>query len=155
VLLLLLPGVPRPAWAVTLVSVAQVNGTIWDVHLHRILFLDESGAYPKLKIRYRDTRREVIIPRTSQPPNYGFLTLTGAVFVAGGVLEAGVYEWANRRLSFLGFPNSTYSLEVSSGSGRYAIWNGGDQPGYADGQTLYLRDLQTGTNTVVGTGTVN
>jgi hypothetical protein len=152
-MLLISTFLPGRTWAAILEPIEQVNGIIWDVEPDRILFRDDSEDEPKLKIYYRISREEITIPSANgKEPVYGYLSLGGAVFVAGHVLEAGVYEWQNDVLHFLGYPNSAFSLRVSQGTKRYAIWNGGLENLFEG--LLILRDLQNGTNTIVSTDAV-
>lgn len=130
-----------------LTVVDTVGGPIWDNSGSRVLFLDESAA-PVLKIHDRSTGLvEPIAAVTGRTPLYGYLTPSGAIFVAEGssVLDAAVYEWRSGALTDLGFPNSGRSLRVKDG---YAIWSDGVAP--CCGHTrLIRRDLAAGTNVVV------
>jgi hypothetical protein len=123
----------------------SVDGQIFDVAPDRILFLDTSGG-PILKIRSRATGQDVAVPAIEGgTPQYGFLTPTGAIFVAQGdnVLSAGVYDWrgSGAPIAF-GLPNSAASLTVA---GNYAIWTGQQSPTYTGEIILFRRDLVPGT----------
>ena len=147
-MLLISTVLPGRTCAAILEPIEQVNGTIWDVEPDRILFRDDSEDKPKLNIYYRISREEITIPSANgKQPVYGYLSLGGAVFVASDGFEAGVYEWQNDVLHFLGYANSGVSLNVSQGTKRYAIWNGGLENLFEG--LLILRDLQNGTNTIV------
>ncbi len=123
--------------------VESVNGSIWDVHPDRLLYLGTSGA---LTVLDRTTREEtVIMDGQGQLPKYGFLTPKGVMLMeqSGSSLTSLIYDWRDGQLINLGQPNSTFSLKVN---GNYAIWNS-----YAGGGVtpLILRDLITGTNVEV------
>ncbi|HMH52396.1 MAG TPA: Ig-like domain repeat protein [Candidatus Acidoferrum sp.] len=134
-----------------LTEVDRVPGLIVDVTADRILFLDPPHNGGLLKVRSRATGVDVTIPPVAgQDPQYGFLTPTGAMFVAmgGSVLQAGVYDWRGSGSPInLGYPNSTESLRVA---GDYAIWSGEHGPVYT-GQppVLFRRHLPSATNVEV------
>jgi hypothetical protein len=125
--------------------VESVSGNIWDFQPDRLLYLDASNS---LRIRDKATGLEAtVMDDSSKVPQYGYLTPTGAVFMeqSGSVLTSNIYDWTSGGLVDLGTPNSARSLKVS---GNYAIWNRSLRPGnYAT--PLMLRDLTSGTNTVV------
>ena len=79
-------------------------------------------------------------------PKYGFLTPNGAIFLeqSGNTLTSVIYDYQGGILVDLGRPNSANSLKVK---GDYAIWN--------QAETLFLRDLVSGTNIQVDDYTGN
>lgn len=133
-----------------LTEVETVSGSIFDVEPNRILFLDNAGADLILKIRNRVTDEDTTIPVIpGKVPQYGFLTPKGAIIIAQDN-GSRLYEWRDGSFANIDFPNSNnyvnskYSLKVI---GNYAIWN--------MEKTLILRDLLSGTNTIVSTNTGN
>jgi hypothetical protein len=133
----------------TLVRVASVSGTILDVSATKVLYRDAATAPPRLKVLDRASRTTSTVPAAAgRNPDYGFLSPTGVVFVAGsnlGVTQIRVYQWSGAAsLTDLGSINSRLSLRVQ---GRYAIWS--------DGPGLFRRDLVIGRNVTVSTNAGN
>jgi hypothetical protein len=124
-----------------LVHLRTVPGRIWDVWPDRILHLEGDV----LRIRNLASGEDTVVLE-GQCPEYGFLSPKGAIFVeqSGNVLTAHVLDFRDGQLIDLSYPNSEGSLKVS---GNYAIWN--------EGRTLLLRDLVSGVNTTVTTGSGN
>lgn len=114
----------------------EINGTISDVNDDHILFIDPDGTW-QIKDRASGQLTSLMPGNSYQQ---GYLTPKGAIIQDGDALT----EWRDGTPINLGSINSALSLVVR---GQYAIFN-------VD-QTLYLRDLETGTNTVVSTSAGN
>jgi hypothetical protein len=127
--------------SINLSEVASVGGPILDVQSDRILFLEDNS----LKIRDRTSGLDTVVMNDSAKfPSYGFLAPKGAIFAASSEPGFSVYDWRDGNLVNLGFLDSSSSLKVK---GKYALWNLGN--------SLILRDLDSGTNTQVSTIATN
>jgi len=116
-----------------LVHLQSVEGRIFDVQGDRILYLEGDN----LKIRDTVSGEESVIV-TELRPSYGFLTPKGAIFVGGDdVITWRVFDFRDSSLVDLG-PCWSSTLKVR---GDYAVWS--------DRSSLVLRDLVSGTNTIV------
>ena len=127
-----------------LTEVETVSGSIFDVEPNRILFLDKTGADPILKIRNRVTGEDTLIPViTGKVPQYGFLTPKGAIFTAKDN-DYRLFEWIGNEFATIVFPTNNNLVRGSDSlkvRGNYAIWN--------LEKVLSLRDLQSGTDTII------
>lgn len=141
----------------SLYELASVGGPILDVQRDRILF--RQGAawtqspqgvfydYGSLAVRNRSTGVDTPIPMVAgTPPEYGYLTPAGAIFVARKAVFpfSEVQEWrGGGTVQVLGFANAFDSLKVS---GDYAIWS--------EGSSLYRYVVSSQTKTLVTTSPV-
>ncbi len=129
-----------------LTELVSVDGAILDVTPDRILFLDRSNGLA-LKIHSRVTGQDGSVPGISgKTPQYGFLTPSGAIYLAQGqdVTTAGVYDWRGSGPPIsLGLANATTSFAVR---GNFAIWSGERGDKYTGQVILFRRDLASGTN---------
>ncbi len=125
----------------------EVTGRIVDAQPDRILFLDQSGTF--LKIRDIATAADTDLPATpGKKPGKSFLTPRGAIFSAFGatVVDSTVYEWQDGNLLTHTHPDSESSLEVT---GAYAIWTGPRETDRTGPTYLFRRDILAGTTTEV------
>jgi hypothetical protein len=131
--------------------VEQVPGTIIDVQPGQILFFDRSNM---LSIEDRNTHAITQIPNVpGKLPLYGYLSPHGAIFVTEGAdsTTEELDEWRDGSLiKLLGSINSGASLVVK---GKYAIYSGADT--CCSSYSLFLRDLDLGTTTLVATNAGN
>lgn len=134
-----------------LVPVKDFTGQIIDFDGTRALILTSGGNGDSLSIQSitSDVVTDVeVLPNLIVSPTRSFLSPTGVIYttkeVGGNVLTSRIYDWNNSNLRDLGHPDSSYSLTVS---GDYAIWS--------EGQTLWLRQFSTETNTQVSTSAGN
>ncbi len=137
---------------------AQVGGPVWDVSDSRILFVDNAGGQPVLKIRdtAASTIQTVDVNNAVGSSNaYGYLTRSGAIYVHGAALDApspgcSLYEWRNGTTTNLAGLNSCVSLKVA---GDYALYSA--QNASTDPIALTLRDLIGGTSASISTAAGN
>jgi hypothetical protein len=124
-----------PAFPYSLID--EVDGKILDFKDNRILFLDSSSA---LKIKDRSSGNITTIVQGKTPlAEYSFLSPKGAIFLeqSGDVSTRGLYEWRDNNLVSLG--KVSRSLIVK---GNYAVFSD-------PGSSVYLRDLNQGTNSMI------
>ncbi|QYR19316.1 hypothetical protein KZ483_15370 [Paenibacillus sp. sptzw28] len=115
----------------------EVDGKILDLKGNRILFLDSSNT---LKIKDRSSGNTTTIVQGKVPlAEYSFLSPTGAIFLeqSGDVSTRLMFEWRDNNLVSLG--KVSRSLIVK---GNYAVFSD-------PGSSVYLRDLNQGTNRLI------
>jgi hypothetical protein len=137
-----------------LTQVESVSGQILDADCSRLLVLDPNGT--TVEIYDRATQQyTVIASNLPLTKTYGLtanaLTPVGALLGLYNPLfynnpYSALLEWRSNQLSLLDQPNSGVSVAVA---GNYAIWNDGS------GASLVLRDLTSGTNTMVSSSAGN
>jgi hypothetical protein len=126
----------------------SATGNILDFNDNKLLVVD-NGVISNPRIVDRGTGSSSAIP-FGRFVNSGYLTPQGAVFGVTGPLGSysdSLYDFNTGTLHYLGLFNKG-SLKVA---GSYAIWSkfSGDDPIVIPSDSLFLRNLTTGINTLV------
>ncbi len=123
--------------------IQTVPGSILDTSESRILYTENRENIHSLEVFDRSTGESSNIytnPGVSIQPHLSFLTPLGAIFVER-MEDSTQFRLVDARgdeIVDLGKPDSNSSLLVK---GKYAIWN--------NSKTLFLRDLISGSNTII------
>ncbi|MDN4634514.1 Ig-like domain-containing protein, partial [Sphingomonas sp. PsM26] len=133
-------------------KISQVDGDILDYQDNKILYRTSDSD---IKIKdLQNSSEQLIFSNKKNTIRYGYITPTGAMLVVQNVdpyyICDSLFEFKNNTLTYLGRLNSSSSLKVN---GKYAIWNGDLKPietsGIATGNELYLKNIESGSTTLV------